>query len=83
MSLAITFESSASFFDSSFPISSKFSAVSASPQATKSSNDEIPAWVEELKTTFRETKDVYMDGTKVTSVIKSKVSKVGSNTYAI
>jgi hypothetical protein len=50
---------------------------------SKSSNDEIPAWVEELKTTFRETKDVYMDGTKVTSVIKSKVSKVGSNTYAI
>jgi hypothetical protein len=50
---------------------------------SKSSNDEIPAWVEELKTTFRETKDVYMDGAKVTSVIKSKVSKVGSNTYAI
>ena len=49
----------------------------------KGSNNEIPAWVEELKTTFRETKDVYMDGAKVTSVIKSKVSKVGSNTYAI
>ena len=50
---------------------------------SKSSDDEIPAWVEELKTTFRETKDVYMDGAKVTSVIKSNVSKIGSNTYAI
>jgi len=46
-------------------------------------SDDIPAWVEELKTTFRETKDVYMDGGKVTSVIKSRVSKVGSNTYMI
>ena len=46
-------------------------------------SDETPAWVEELKTTFRETKDVYMDGTKVTSVIRSKVNKIGSNTYAI
>ena len=50
---------------------------------SKSSDNEIPAWVEELKTTFRETKDVYMDGAKVTSVIKSNVSKIGSNTYAI
>ena len=46
-------------------------------------SDDIPAWVEELKETFRETKDVYMDGGKVTSVIKSRVSKVGSNTYMI
>ena len=50
---------------------------------TSLDGSETPAWVEELKTTFRETKDVYMDGTKVTSVIRSKVSKVGSNTYAI
>ena len=46
-------------------------------------SDETPAWVEELQTTFRETKDVYMDGAKVTAVIRSKVSKVGSNSYAI
>ena len=48
-----------------------------------SKSDETPAWVEELQTTFRETKDVYMDGAKVTAVIRSKVSKVGSNSYAI
>ena len=46
-------------------------------------SEKTPAWVEELKTTFRETKDVYMDGAKVTSVIRSKVEKVGSNSYAV
>ena len=46
-------------------------------------SEKTPAWVEELKTTFRETKDVYMDGAKVTSVIRSNVEKVGSNSYAV
>jgi hypothetical protein len=45
--------------------------------------EETPAWVEELKTTFRETKDVYIDGGKVTSAIASRVNKIGSNSYAI
>jgi hypothetical protein len=45
--------------------------------------EENPAWVEELKTTFRETKDVYIDGGKVTSAIASRVNKIGSNSYAI
>ena len=46
-------------------------------------SDEMPIWVDELKTTFRETKDVYIDGAKLTAVIRSKVGRVGSNTYAI
>jgi hypothetical protein len=45
--------------------------------------EETPAWVEELKTTFRETKDVYIDGGKVTSAIASRVNKIGSNSYSI
>jgi hypothetical protein len=45
--------------------------------------EDNPAWVEELKTTFRETKDVYIDGGKVTSAIASRVNKIGSNSYAI
>ena len=45
--------------------------------------EETPAWVEELKTTFRETKDVYIDGGKVTSAIASRVNNIGSNSYAI
>ncbi len=49
----------------------------------KGSNDENPKWVEELKTAFRETKDVYMDGAKVTALVGSRVNKMGSNTYPI
>ena len=46
-------------------------------------SNETPAWVDELKTTFRETKDVYIDGGKVTATIASRVNKIGSNSYAI
>lgn len=42
-----------------------------------------PVWVEELKTVFRETKDVYIDGDKITAKISSKVDKIGSNSYVL
>ena len=42
-----------------------------------------PKWVEELKEAFKETKDVYMDSTKVTAVVISKARELGSNSYAI
>ena len=48
-----------------------------------SEDKEIPAWVEELKTTLRETRDVYIDGTKITAVISNKVDKIGSNSFSI
>jgi len=46
-------------------------------------NESKPAWVDELKTVFRETKDVYIDGDKITAKISSKVDKIGSNSYVL
>lgn len=39
--------------------------------------------IRELKNVFRETKDVYIDGDKITAKISSKVDKIGSNSYVL
>ena len=44
-------------------------------------SNETPAWVDELKTAFLETKDVYMDGKKVTSVIARIANNNPVNSY--
>ena len=42
-----------------------------------------PAWVDEMIAAFRETKDVYMDGKKVTAGVSNNVDRIGSNSYSI
>jgi hypothetical protein len=42
-----------------------------------------PEWVNELITAFKETKDVYMDGKKVTAGVSNNVDRIGSNSYSI
>ena len=42
-----------------------------------------PAWVDEVISAFRETKDVYMDGKKVTAGVSNNVDRIGSNSYSI
>ncbi|MGY8867517.1 MAG: hypothetical protein ACKVJK_18100, partial [Methylophagaceae bacterium] len=44
-------------------------------------SNETPAWVDELKTAFLETKDVYIDGKKVTSVIARIANNNPVNSY--
>jgi hypothetical protein len=39
--------------------------------------------LDELILAVRETRDVYMDGRKVTSGVSNTVDKIGSNSYAV
>ena len=46
-------------------------------------NSQLVAKIDELIGAVRETKDVFLDGAKVTSGISKVVNKVGSNSYAV
>ena len=48
-----------------------------------SSSNENPAWVKELKAAFKENKDVYIDGKKLTSAIRGIANSDSSGTYQI
>ena len=54
----------------------------AGPEAVVPLN-EMYAKFDEMIAAFRETKDVYMDGKKVTSGVNRVVDSVGSNTYSL
>jgi len=45
--------------------------------------EQSPEWAINLEKAIRETKDVYMDATKVTGVVIDTAKKLGSNSYAI
>jgi len=45
--------------------------------------EQSPQWAIDLEKAIRETKDVYMDATKVTGVVIDTAKKLGSNSYAI
>ena len=46
-------------------------------------NTAMVSKLDELILAVRETRDVYMDGKKVTSGVSSTVDKIGSNSYAV
>ena len=47
------------------------------------SSNENPAWVKELKAAFKENKDVYIDGHKITAAIRGIANNDSSGTYQI